>query len=142
MKGPIYRHSDFDYLETVHSLWRDMDSLGHINHGAYLTYMETVRLNHRSHLGMGQSRRESEVAFILASLKVDYLSQARHPSAFEVGLRVSRVGTKSFDTLMAVFKADQDTPLVQGTFTLVAYSYIEEKTLPVPETIIKACRPL
>lgn len=135
----VYQRSDFDYFETVDSLWRDMDSLGHINHATYLAYMETVRIKYRKHLGVGDNRLEGEIGYILASVKIDYIRQARHPVTFDIGERICRVGNSSFDTLTGVFMANETSPLVQAQFTLVAYSYIKEMPIPLPDVIRRAC---
>lgn len=141
MQPDIYKKDDFDFFSTVHSLWRDMDSLGHINHTSYLTYMETVRMNYRNHLAIEENRRDSQIGYILASLKIDYISQVRHPAKFEIGERICRVGTSSFDTITAAFCEHGPIPVAQAQFTLVTYSYANGKKLAVPEAIKAACRP-
>ena len=35
-------HSDLDFWTIMETRWRDMDSLSHINHTAYLSYMESA----------------------------------------------------------------------------------------------------
>ena len=67
-----------------------MDSLEHINHAAYLTYMESARVDVYIQLGYSGIRREMDESTILASMQVHYISQASHPSKFEIGHRISR----------------------------------------------------
>jgi len=139
-KQHVYQRSDYDYFASIDSLWKDMDALGHINHTVYLTYMETVRMRYRKHLGIDDNRRDAKIGYILASVKIDYIRQARHPATFDIGERICRVGNSSFDTLTAVFIEDEDSPVVQARFTLVAYSYTDEMTVSVPDAVRKACR--
>lgn len=137
-----YQRCEFDYIENINSLWKDMDSLGHINHSSYLAYIETVRIKYRKYLGVEENRRDAKVGYILASAKIDYFRQARHPVALEIGERICRVGNSSFDTLTCVFMPDRADPIVQARFTMVSYNYIKEMPVPVPEIIRDACRPL
>ena len=125
--------SDFDFWSTIHSRWRDMDALGHINHTSYLSYMESARVD-----GI---RREMDESTILASMDVHYTQQASHPSTFEVGHRICRIGNKSFDFLSAIFDKKDKKLLCSALFKMVAYNYKTDKTIPVPEIIRERCRP-
>ena len=42
---------DFDFWTSLHTRWRDMNALGHVNHTAFLSYMETVRVDAYIQLG-------------------------------------------------------------------------------------------
>jgi acyl-CoA thioester hydrolase len=139
MTVKLNQREDFDHFETVQTRWKDMDALRHINHAAYLSFMETARLNYCQQFGFSLDRWEAEENFILASMKVDYIRQTHHPAILEIGLGINRVGNKSFDIITAVFVKEQEAPVVQAVFTLAAYSYRENRSIPVPEAIRKAC---
>jgi acyl-CoA thioester hydrolase len=119
-----------------------MDGLRHINHAAYLSYMETARLDFYIWLGFDPHRWDDENSTILVSMKVDYIGQVTHPAILEIGQRISRVGTKSFDLLTAIFLREESRPVVQALFTLVAYNYLEQRSIPVPEVFRRHCREL
>ena len=36
--------SDFDFLKSLDTRWRDMDAIQHINNATILSYFETVRV--------------------------------------------------------------------------------------------------
>ena len=133
--------SDFDFWSTIHSRWRDMDALGHIYHTSYLSYMESARVDVYIELGYSGIRREMDESTILASMDVHYTQQASHPSTFEVGHRISRIGNKSFDFLSAIFDKEDKKLLCSALFKMVAYNYKTDKTIPVPEIIRERCRP-
>ena len=97
------QYSDFDFWSTIHSRWIDMDALSHINHTSYLSYMESARVDVYLELGFSGIRREMDESTILASIDVHYIEQASHPSTFEIGHRICRVGSKSFDFISVVF---------------------------------------
>ncbi len=129
------RRNDFDYRATIEARWRDMDGLRHINHGTYLSYFESGRIQYWSHLGWDINEWEAELSTILASMKVDYIQQSAFPNTYEIGNRITRLGTKSFDAFSAIFEKGNDIPIVTGTFTIIAFNYRTQKTVPVPEII-------
>jgi len=135
------QRSDFDFWTQMNTRWRDMDSLGHINHAAYLTYMESARVDVYIQMGYSGIRKENDESTILAAMSVEYLAQAIHPSIFEVGHRISRIGTKSFDFLSGVFIQGQEYPVCTAHFKLVAFNYKINQAIPVPGKIKSYHRP-
>ncbi len=136
------KRSDFDHWVPLRSRWRDMDGLRHINHAAYLTYMESARLDYYNELGFEYDRWDLDISTILAGMEVDYLRQASHPTVFEVGTRMIRIGRTSFDLLTAVFQKDSDVLYVQANFTLVTFNYGTNKKIPVPDQFRTMLKPM
>jgi len=54
------QRTDFDFWTTIQTRWRDMDALGHLNHTAYLTYMETARVDLFIQLGYSGIKKEMD----------------------------------------------------------------------------------
>lgn len=133
----LYTREDFDFWTTIYSNWGDMDGLRHINHAAYLTYMETARLDLYRQIGHDLERWDQTESSILASMEVNYIGQAVHPSIFEIGQRISRIGRKSYDIFTAIFKKGEETPILQANFILVSINYNTGKTIPVPSEFKK-----
>lgn len=142
MKIKIYSLKDYDFWSKEKSRWGDMDGLRHLNHAAYLTFMESARLEFYQHLGFHAKGWDLRESTILVSMKVDYLQQAFHPCQLLIGQRITRVGNKSFDILTAVFRGKEERPLVQAIFTLVAFNYDSNSSIPVPDVIRENCRPI
>ena len=69
-------------------------------------------------------------------MKVDYIKQSVHPSTYNIGCRITRLGNKSFDLFSAIFVEQELNPIVFGVFTLVAFNYKTQKTIPLNEDII------
>ena len=128
--------TDFIFIKNVDSRWRDMDAIGHINNATYLTYFETARVDFLKQLGFDLLKRDVDNSVILASMKVDYIKQSVHPSTFNIGCRITRLGNKSFDLFSAIFVEQELNPIVFGVFTLVAFNYKTQKTIPLNEDII------
>ena len=128
--------TDFIFIKNVDSRWRDMDAIGHINNATYLTYFETARVDFLKQLGFDLLKRDVDNSVILASMKVDYIKQSVHPSTYNIGCRITRLGNKSFDLFSAIYVEQELNPIVFGVFTLVAFNYKTQKTIPLNEDII------
>ena len=136
------QRSDFDYWSPINTRWRDMDALGHLNHAIYLGYMETARVDVYTQLGFTGIRKDMDESTILGSMDVHYLSQVKHPASLDVGHRICRVGSKSFDFLAAIFRENEEEPVCSALFKMVAFNYDLNKAIPVPDLIRQKCRPV
>ena len=134
--------NDYDFTFTVASRWRDMDAIGHVNNETILSYFEDVRVRYLSSLSIDINNQSESNSVILASMKIDYYHQVSYPDIFDVGCRIIRIGTKSFDLLSSIFLKDYDKTLVSGLFTIVCFDYVEQKTIVVPDIIKKQLNPL
>ena len=133
---------DYDFTFTVASRWRDMDAIGHINNETILSYFEDVRVRYLSSLSIDINNQSESNSVILASMKIDYYHQVNYPDIFDVGCRIIRVGTKSFDLLSSIFQKNSDKTLVSGLFTIVCFDYVEQKTIVVPDIIKNQLNPM
>lgn len=136
-----YSRQDFDFWVTIATRWRDMDALRHVNHAVYLTYMESARVDYYQYLGFMGERWDIDISTILVSMKVDYHQQVTHPARLDIGHRISRVGTKSFDIFNGIFLQGEQEPVLTATFTIVPYNYKTQSTLQVPEVVKHHLRP-
>ena len=133
----ILSRSDYDFFTTASTRWRDSDTLGHINHTVYLSILETTHKDFIIHmygndvvLGLN-----STSAGLLASMQVMYIEQSHHPAKFDIGFRITRVGTKSYDVHEALFLEGKDTPVFQSIHTFVMFNFEEQKSIPVDNVI-------
>ena len=136
------QRSDFDFWSSINTRWRDMDALGHLNHAIYLGYMETARVDVYIQLGFSGIRKDMDESTILGSMDVHYLLQVKHPASLDVGHRICRVGSKSFDFLAAIFIENEEKPVCSALFKMVAFNYDLNKAIPVPDLIRQKCRPI
>ena len=134
--------NDYDFWTTLQTRWNDMDSLGHVNHTAYLSYMETARVDIYCQIGFKGINKDTDKSTILAGMEVIYLAQLKHPSSLNIGHRIIRVGTKSYDLISGVFRQPDNILLCSAYFKLVSFNYKKNKTILVPNRIKLNCRPL
>jgi acyl-CoA thioester hydrolase len=115
----------FVYRDDVR--FRDLDGLGHVNNAVYLTYMESARIAFLASLGAGSDPQGS---MILARMEVDFRSPVAMGESVEVGVRASRLGTKSFDLDYEV-RADGRLA-AEGRSVLVGYDYTRGESVEIP----------
>ena len=118
--------NEFPFHHNIQTRWKDMDSFGHINNAVYLTYIEDARTSFFKRWNLkGKSK-----SVIVASIKVDYISQIKHPSELIIGSKILRIGNSSFDILSGIYTDKQSETVVISLVTCVCYDY--EKAISVP----------
>ena len=135
------KREDFSFIKTVEARWVDMDALRHINNSVYLSYFESARVEFLDSLGININRWEGDESVILGKMEVAYLKQSTYPNIYDIGCRISRLGTKSFDIFSAIFDKKSLTPIVTGTFITVSFNYKSQETILIPKTVIDAYEP-
>ena len=107
----------------------DLDPFGHVNNAVVATYVEQGRVLYlRDVLGTGVD--PVSMPFILAMLKIDYLSQVMFSDSVEVGSRVDWIGRTSIG--MSHLLINQEArELARSEAVLVAFDYDVEKPMPV-----------
>ena len=119
----------FEHRETAR--FRDLDPMGHVNNAVFLTWMETARIEFLRAAGALATPDTEEMAMILARAEVDFRSPVRFGEDVAVGVRPTRLGTKSFD-LEYVLCAD-DRLVAEAKTVLVAYDYARAETIVLPD---------
>jgi acyl-CoA thioester hydrolase len=110
----------------------DLDPFGHVNNAVIATYVEQGRVLYlRDVLGTGAD--PVSMPFILAMLKIDYLSQVMFSDTVEVGSRVDWIGRTSVG--MSHLLINQEArELARSDAVLVAFDYEVEKPMPVSDS--------
>ena len=118
---------DFPFKHQINTRWRDLDAFNHVNNATFLSYIEDART-------LFFKRWETnfkEKSLIVASVKIDYINQIKHPSTLILGQKVSRLGIKSFDVQTAIFCKKSNQLTCISTVTSVCYNFIVNKSIPV-----------
>ena len=119
--------SNYIFNYSLQTRWKDMDSFQHVNNVVFLTYIEDARISMFNRWNI-QDKKQS---IIVASIKVDYHKQLKHPSSIIIGQKISRIGNTSFDISSGIFlDCDTNYPIATGIVTCVCFDYM--KNIPVP----------
>jgi acyl-CoA thioester hydrolase len=109
----------------------DLDPFGHVNNAVIASYVEQGRVLYlRDVLGTGAD--PVSMPFILAMLKIDYLSQVMFSDRVEVGSRVDWIGNSSIG-MSHLLVNQEGRELARSDSVLVAFDYSIEKPRRVPD---------
>jgi acyl-CoA thioester hydrolase len=120
----------FRFVYPQEVAFGDLDAFGHVNNAMYLTYLENARIGYMREVLAIESLEELLV--IVAKVNIDFRTRASLGEALEIGARVSRIGTKSFDLDHEVRGPDGRLVAAAST-TLVMFDYHGDATMPVPD---------
>ena len=123
--------SNFPFQYDLQTRWIDMDEFGHVNNAVFLSYIEDARITFFKRWNLCNKKK----SIIVASLKIDYISQIVHPSSLIVGQKISRIGNKSFDIESAVFILDEKVPVALTIVTCVCFDYTKNESVLVYKEI-------
>jgi acyl-CoA thioester hydrolase len=109
----------------------DVDMMRHANNLAYARWAETLRTDYFADV-LGETIG-GERGIILARLEIVYEKPIAYRENVAIGGRVGRIGTKSFEFLNEVWSDDRSERCAKIACTLVAFDYIGNRTIPVPD---------
>ena len=113
--------------------FKDLDSLGHVNHAVFITYFEEGRKTLFQQFF--DVRDASELNFIMAHVRCDYLKpiQLSHRRV-TLQMRVSKIGNKSFDLEYSLSDpANPDTIFATGASVQVSFDYQANKSVRISD---------
>jgi acyl-CoA thioester hydrolase len=117
---------DFPFVHRETVRFCDLDGMGHVNNAVYSTYLEQARL---AWFGSDEEMPLSDV--ILARTEIDFRSPLEYGETVEIGVRPTRLGTKSFDL---EYELRSNGRLVaEARSVLVGYDYDRAESAPIPE---------
>ena len=123
--------TDFNFFTSVSTRWGDADMLGHINNVIFVRYLESGRLDYLDRVLGLKFKQPLAQGILVADMKVSYLSQAHHPTNFQVATRVSRIGNTSFDVLANIYN-ENGTAVVASKAVCVWFDFVLNQKQLVP----------
>ena len=117
----------FVHSETVR--FSDLDGFGHVNNAVFSMYLEAARLAWFGRYAAGEPMPLRDV--ILARTEIDFRSQVVFGETVAIGVRPSRVGTKSFEFEFELRAGDR--LVAEAKSVLVGYDYDSGRSVEVPE---------
>ena len=130
------KKEQFSRFYGMETRWYDEDMLGHINHGTAVAYFEDARVRHAHDIGLFPYDTD-KFPFIVASMTFNFLKQIKHPKNLTVGLKISRIGSKSFDYDYGLFIENDDECAISCNMTMVCFDFSNQKSVQVFDEIKK-----
>ena len=109
----------------------DQDVLGHVNNSAIAVYFEHARCEHLIPLLV--SPVVPHLNIVLARIVIDYVREIRYPGIVDVGVRISRMGNKSFVISGAAFVGE--TCCAVADATIVFFDTVARRAIEPPDDV-------
>jgi acyl-CoA thioester hydrolase len=123
----------FRVVTSLTPRFRDTDAMGHVNNAVYLTYFEMARTAYWRALTGDPDYQK--VPFILAHTTIDFRSPAFVHETLRVGIRVARLGNRSFECTYRVAEESTDRLVCDGRSVQVIFDYAKGESFPMPEDL-------
>lgn len=118
----------FPFVHHETARFSDLDGMGHVNNAVFSVYIEQARLAWFG--GYGDEPMPLRDV-ILARTEIDFRSQVGFGETVAIGVRPSRVGTKSFELEFELRVGDR--LVAEARSVLVGYDYASGSSVEVPE---------
>ena len=109
----------------------DIDMMQHVNNVAYIRWCEMMRAEYFAQVMNAPINGDRGI--IQANIHFTYERQLRYREKIAIGIRIPRIGTKSWDFEYDVWSETQNHRSAHGTTTVVAYDFVAQKTIAVPQ---------
>ena len=133
--------TDFPVVRRVATRWSDEDVYGHVNNVVFYSYFDTA-VNGYLIEGSGTDIRRLHAIGLVVESSCRFLRALNFPGDVHAGLAVTRLGSTSVTSRIALYQGDEPEPAGIGSF---AHVYVDETTrqpTPVPQVIRMAVNPL
>ena len=111
--------------------FRDLDAMRHVNNVAFVALMEDARMEYWKALTRVQDLKG--INFILAEVSCRYLSPAYLGETIRIGIRASKMSTKSFQFEYRMEDKASGRLITEGSSVQVMYDYKQKKTMPLEQ---------
>jgi acyl-CoA thioester hydrolase len=125
--------TQFRFYHPIEVRYGDLDPQGHVNNAKYLTYLEQGRVAYVKHLGLWKGGSFFDFGIILADIQITYRAPIQFGQPVRVWVRVSRLGNKSLTMDYRIDEGNGGVEFASSTSVLVAYSYHDAQTRPIPD---------
>jgi acyl-CoA thioester hydrolase len=109
----------------------DVDMMQHVNNVAYIRWCEAIRAEYFARVM--QEPINGVRGMIQANINFTYDRELHYRDTVVIGIRVSRVGTKSWDFTYEIWSETAGARSAHGTTTVVAYDFTTHKTIAIPQ---------
>lgn len=131
-----YRH-----FLAIPTRWHDNDSYGHVNNVVYYAYFDTV-VNEHLIRSRALDIETSPVIGIVVETACQFRRPLTFPEAIDAGLAVDRLGARSVQYAIGLFRQDEATAAATGRFVHVYVDRQTRKPAPLPDVVRQALLPL
>ena len=128
---------NYAYFQPISTRWMDNDVYGHINNVVYYSFFDTIANQYLIEEG-GLDIHDAEVVGFVVASNCQYRSPIAYPQRLDGGFRVNRLGTRSVEYGIGIFRAGEEQAAACGTFTHVFVNRASSQSVPIPTPVREA----
>lgn len=125
-------HSRFRCVQRFEVPFHDVDMLGHVNSVAYLRWAESARAVYQG--DVLKEDVDGPRGFVVGRISLSYAQPLHFRDPVCVGVRISRIGGKSFTFEYAMWHEGNGIPAAEGESSMIAYNVVEACSIAVPQS--------
>jgi len=135
MTKPIITREQFSFWAEVEVRWGDMDAQGHVNNAVYFTYCETARIKLLRSIGVKGRSGGAAQGPTLVTTSCDFKQQVRYPTTLDIGVRLERVGQRSFELSYGMFRQGTDELVAVARSVNAWVDFAQERAVTLPDEV-------
>ena len=117
---------DFTHIIKIPVRYNDMDTFGHVNNKAYLSYLEEARIDFHKRVFGWNGKLEFNA--VVAKIEINYLKPVFYGDTLYAYTRLSHLGNKSFEITTVFVVEKPDSKLIKVSDSKVVLVTIDLKT--------------
>ena len=117
---------DFTHIIKIPIRYNDMDTFGHVNNKAYLSYLEEARIDFHKKVFNWNGKLEFNA--VVAKIEINYLKPVFYGDTLYAYTRLSNIGNKSFEITTVFVVEKTDSKLIKVSDSKVVLVTIDLKT--------------
>jgi acyl-CoA thioester hydrolase len=109
----------------------DVDMMQHVNNVAYIRWCEMMRAEYFARVM--HAPINSERGMIQANIFFTYERELHYREPVAIGIKISRIGTKSWDFSYEIWSEAAHARAAHGTTAVVAFDFMNKRSIAVPQ---------
>ncbi|MEN8120330.1 MAG: thioesterase family protein [Bacteroidota bacterium] len=117
---------EFTHIIKIPVRYNDLDTLGHVNNKAYLSYLEEARIDYHKKVFGWNGKLEFNA--VVAKIEINYLKPVYYGDTLCAYTKLSHLGNKSFEITTVFVVKKSENELVKVSDSSVVLVNIDLKT--------------
>lgn len=131
-KAPRHR---FHFRFPMQVRFRDVDSMGHVNHAVYFSYFEMARCEYW--MKLLRLKKLSDLGIIVVRAECNYRSAAEYAEWLEVFTGITEIRNSSFVMEYEIWARRPRRLVADGSSIQALFNYSENRTIRIPPGLRK-----
>ncbi len=130
--------SKFKSKVKIQVRYADLDTYGHVNNKAYLSFLEEARIQYIKDLNLESKITIFDFGAVVGRIDIKYLYPIQYYDQVYAYTRCSRLGHKSYDleNLIVIKRGEKNIIAARAIVTMVAYDLKNNKSVPLDPDLV------